>query len=168
MRVRDIIHCDLFHALCRKHRGEPLRCAFHIAVHRCINYEHPVLLRFISAPLVVLFDEISQILTPKRPVKRAYDFYVDAPRLLQQSLHVRPVFPDYIRIVSSGVIYPVSVKIRLITEKYPVQRSERPKSICRKQDSICRIKRYHGFGPVHHRRLYERDRMFSEADDITF
>ena len=90
-------------------------------------------------------------------MERADCFDIEIFRLFKEILHLRAILANDAEIVSSGFASPVLVGIK---------RTELAESVGRKEDLIVCIIGHDDFGPMHHRRGHEGERVFTERKGI--
>ena len=82
VRIGNVVHCNVCHALITDLRCKLLCSCLGIAIHGRIHDHDTLLLRLVSAPLVMLIKIISEIFTPNRTVQRAEHLNWNASCLL--------------------------------------------------------------------------------------
>ena len=120
IRHRRIIDLDILHALLHHLCCQHFNRILGIAIHRSIDKKYPVLFRLISAPLVIFLEKQIQITSPYRSVKRTDHIDLNPCRLFQKRLHLRAIFPDNIRIISSCILHPDGIKEDLVIKECAV------------------------------------------------
>ena len=148
MRIGDIIELDVLDAAVSEHSGQNLRGVHGVTVNRAGSDYDALILRGITAPVLVFIQEPADILAPDGTMQRADHPDLQTGGFFQQRLHLRTVFADNVRIIAAGVIQPFGFKIDFIRKKIAVQSAEGAESICGKECFIRCIIGDHDFRPM--------------------
>ena len=145
--------------LIRQLRGQNLSGVLRVAVHRRIGDRHALLFRGVGGPETVLFDDIGQIFPPDQAVEGADILDVQALQLLQSGGDLGAVLAHDVDVIAPGLVQPIPVKVHLVGEQRPVQRSKGAERVRGEEDLVRTVVGHHHLRPVDHGGHAEGQRM---------
>ena len=143
--------------------GDFLRHAFRRFPHRIVHDDGFVRDTAVRRPQLVFFNDFRDMFAPNDTVAGGDHFDVQPRRDFQHLLHLRPVRHHDVAVIFFRL---VQNDIRIFIIKQTVRRIVLTESVVREQKLFITDIRHHRIGPMHHRHLNKRQRMFADIQRI--